>query len=139
MSGDLAARGPALGRRAFLGLAVTAGAAAAGLVGSTSAGAASRSADPWRLAVFRPLVGQRLAVEGGGELRVAEVVDRSALGGEVFTVLLEPHGTAPEASLFRVTHPALGTVVLGATAVGSRGRLQAVVDRRRPPVSSQES
>lgn len=128
-------------RRAFFGVALAAGAAVTGLAGTASAGTATLSvADPFRLAVFRPLVGQTLAVVGGGALRVLAVRDRSAPGeGEAFTVVLEPHGLDPSASLFTVRHPALGTLALAATVTGTRGRLHAVVDRRRPPATDQET
>ena len=127
----------AVSRRAFLGVALVAGAAVTGLAGATNAGASALPvADPFRLAVFGPLVGQTLTVVGGGALRVLAVRDNSdGATGEAFTVVLEPHGLDTTSSLFTVRHPALGTVALAATVTGTRGRLHAVIDRRASPSS----
>ncbi|MCW2572781.1 MAG: hypothetical protein JWO88_2839 [Frankiales bacterium] len=128
------------GRRAFLGLAAVAGASAAGLsLAADPSAAAPVAGSLWRLATFEGLRGQRFRVRGGGSLRLVEVVNSRQSGdaAEAFLLLFEPD--RPRAgSLMTLHHQSLGTFALGLTAVGRRGRLQAVIDQRSARAQSKE-
>jgi hypothetical protein len=132
------------GRRAFLGLAATAGVAIAGVSLDAAPGAAAvatAEGQLWRLDKFKPLRGQRFAVAGGGSLTLVDVVDHSRPGGdtaETFLLLFEPHGIRGGSSLLTLSHRAVGSFTLGLTSVGRRSRLQAVIDQRRPRTAHKE-
>lgn len=108
--------------------------------GWTAAPAQARVAVPaLRRSTWLPLIGQRVALDGGRELQVDGVADLAGASrdaglrdlDEAFVVSLSARGGEVVASgLHELSHPAFGSAVLFISPVGSSGHaLELIVDR----------